>query len=35
MVEELVPVIGLYQTLLLLGYNPQDIERLIQNQTHE
>lgn len=25
MIEELIPVIGLYQALLLFGYNPQDI----------
>jgi len=30
MFYELVPVIGLYQTLLLMGYNPQDIKHLIQ-----
>lgn len=30
MFYELVPVIGLYQTLLLMGCNPQDIQHLIE-----
>jgi hypothetical protein len=29
MIEELIPVVGLYQALLLFGYNPQDIAHLI------
>ena len=32
MYEELVPAVGLYQTLLILGYNPQDIKHLIQSE---
>jgi len=30
MIQELVPVVGLYQALLLSGYNPQDIAYLIK-----
>jgi hypothetical protein len=29
MIEELIPVIELYQALLLSGYNPQEITHLI------
>ena len=29
MIQELIPVIGLYQTLLLFGYNSQDIRHLL------
>jgi hypothetical protein len=29
MIEELIPVVGLHQALLLSGYNPQDIAHLI------
>jgi hypothetical protein len=32
MIEELIPVIGLYQALLLSGYNPQDIKHLEKNE---
>ena len=33
MIEELVPIIGLQQTLILLGYNPAFIQDLINNVT--
>jgi hypothetical protein len=33
MTHELIPVIGIYNTYLLLGYNPQTINYLINNVT--
>lgn len=33
MIQELVPAIGLEQTLIVLGYNPSAIEHLINNVT--
>lgn len=33
MLEELIPVVGLYQAYLLLGFKPYEIDRLIQSTT--
>jgi hypothetical protein len=30
MIEELIPVVGLYQALLIYGYNPIDIKNYEQ-----
>jgi len=33
MLEELLPILGLKQTLILLGFNPATIEDLLNNTT--
>lgn len=30
---ELIPVIGLYNTLLLMGYSPADAEKILKTAT--
>lgn len=32
MIEELIPVVGLYQALLIYGYNPIAYEQIIKIQ---
>jgi hypothetical protein len=35
MIEELIPVIGYYQTMIISGYTNYQIQQLIKGSTHE
>jgi hypothetical protein len=35
MINELIPLMGLYQAMLIAGYNEYQIKQIIKGSTHE
>ena len=35
MISELIPVVGHYQTMIILGYSDYQIKQIIKGSTHE
>ena len=35
MIQELIPVLGYYQTMIMSGYSDYQIQQLIKGSTHE